>query len=141
MTDTVPPMTAEAPRVDDSLLTYTHVIYALHALAVLIGLSTFHTIVGSFVWGLPSIIAVVMNYARRSATVGTFLESHFRWQIRTFWFALLWSVVIYAVCVPLMFVIIGIPMFYFGHVALGVWIAYRVARGWLALKDRRPMYV
>ena len=141
MSTPVPPISADVPHVDESLVTYTHVIYALHALAVLIGLSTFHTIVGSFVWGLPSIVAVIMNYARRSATVGTFLESHFRWQIRTFWFAVLWSVVIYLVCVPLMLIIIGIPLFFFGHVALGVWIAYRVIRGWLALKDRRPMYV
>jgi uncharacterized membrane protein len=141
MNSPIPPITAEPRHVDESLVTYTHVIYALHALAVLIGLSTFHTIVGSFVWGLPSIVAVIMNYVRRPATIGTYLESHFRWQIRTFWYALLWSVVIYVVCVPLMFVIIGIPMFFLGHLALGVWIAYRVIRGWLALKDHRPMYV
>ena len=48
-----PPMTAEAPRIDESLVSYTHVIYALHALSVLIGITTFHTIVGSFIWGLP----------------------------------------------------------------------------------------
>ena len=93
MSDPMPSMTADAPRVDESLITYTHVIYALHALAVLIGITTVHTIVCSFMGGLPSIIAVIMNYARRSATVGTFLESHFRWQIRTFWFALLWALV------------------------------------------------
>jgi uncharacterized membrane protein len=141
MSDPMPPMTADAPRVDESLITYTHVIYALHALSVLIGLSTFHTIVGSFIWGLPSIVAVIMNYARRSATVGTFLESHFRWQIRTFWFAVLWSVVIWAVSLPLMLVLIGFPLFIVAPLALGIWIAYRVLRGWLALKDRRPMYV
>jgi uncharacterized membrane protein len=141
VTDPIPPMTAEPPHVDEALFTYTNIIYALHALAVLIGLSTFHTIVGSFVWSLPSIVAVIMNYVRRSATVGTFLESHFRWQIRTFWFAALWSVLIYVVCIPLMLIIIGIPMFYFGHLALGAWVAYRVIRGWLALRDRRPMYV
>jgi uncharacterized membrane protein len=141
MSDPVPPMTADAPRVDESLLTYTHVIYALHALSVLIGVSMFHTIVASFIWGLPSIIAVVMNYARRAATVGTFLESHFRWQIRTFWFAVLWNIIIWTVSLPLMIVLIGIPLFIFGHLALSVWIAYRVVRGWLALKDQRPMYV
>jgi len=141
MNDPAPPVSAATAHVDESLVTYTHVIYGLHALAVLIGLSTFHTIVGSFIWGLPSIIAVIMNYARRSATVGTYLESHFRWQIRTFWFAVLWSVLIYAVAVPLMIVLIGFPLFIAAHVALGVWIAYRVIRGWLALKDARPMYV
>jgi uncharacterized membrane protein len=130
-------MSAEAPHVDESLVTYTHVIYALHALAVLIGVTTFHTIVGSFVGGLPSIVAVIMNYARRSATRGTYLESHFRWQIRTFWYALLWAVV----CVLTAVTIIGIPLAVLGFAALAVWIVYRVVRGWLALKDGRPMYV
>jgi len=137
MSTPIPPLSAEAPHVDESLVTYTHVIYALHALAVVIGITTFHTIVGSFVGGLPSIIAVVMNYARRAATRGTYLESHFRWQIRTFWYALLWAVV----CGLVMLTIILIPLAMLGLAALGVWIAYRVIRGWLALRDHRPMYV
>ena len=141
MTDPIPPLTAEPPRVDETLITYTNVIYALHALAVIIGLTTAHTIIGSFIGGAPSIIAVIMNYVRRSATIGTFLESHFRWQIRTFWFAVLWSVLIWAVSLPLMIVLIGFPLFIVSHLALGIWIAYRVLRGWLALKDKRPMYV
>jgi uncharacterized membrane protein len=126
-----------APAVDESLITYTHVIYALHALSVLTGAS----IVGAFICGLPSIVAVIMNYARRSAVRGTFLESHFTWQIRTFWFALFWAVFIAAVTLPLAIVLIGIPLFWAGFTALAVWIVYRVIRGWLALRDRRPMYV
>ena len=136
MSDPNPPMTAEAPHVDESLVTYTHVIYALHSLSVLIGITTFHTIVFSFVGGLPSIIAVIMNYARRSATHGTYLESHFRWQIRTFWFALLWA----CACMLVFVTVIGIPLALLGVAALGVWIAYRVIRGWLALRDKKPMY-
>ncbi|HUA88337.1 MAG TPA: hypothetical protein VL994_02815 [Steroidobacteraceae bacterium] len=137
MTDPMPSMSAEAPHVDQSLITYTNVVYALHALSVLIGLSTAHTIIFSFVGSLPSIIAVIMNYARRSATVGTFLESHFRWQIRTFWFAALWALAIIVSFIT----IIGIPFGFIGMIAMGIWVIYRVARGWLALKDRRPMYV
>ncbi len=127
--------------VDETLITYTHVIYALHALAVLIGITTAATVVGSFVCGIPSIIAVIMNYVRRSATSGTFLESHFRWQIRTFWFALLWALLIWAITLPLFLVLIGLPLFIAGFGALALWIIYRVARGWVALRDRRPMYV
>ena len=123
------------------LIGYTHWIYALHSLSVLSALVTAHAVALHFAFGLPSIIAVIMNYVRRSATVGTFLESHFRWQIRTFWFALLWAIVIAVVAVPLMLVIIGIPLFILGTYALSIWIAYRVVRGWLALRDRRPMYV
>jgi uncharacterized membrane protein len=126
---------------DESLITYTHAIYALHTLAVIIGLTGSATVVGSFVGGIPSIIAVIMNYARRSAVRGTFLDSHFTWQIRTFWYALLWLIVVWAVSLPLTLVLIGIPMLVVGHIALGIWIIYRVARGWLALRDRTPMYV
>jgi uncharacterized membrane protein len=142
MTDPAPaaPMTA-TPHVDESLVTYTHVIYALHALAVVVGISTAHTIVGSFIGGFPSIVAVIMNYARRSATYGTYLESHFRWQIRTFWYALLWAVLIIVVSLPFMLIIIGFGFAILGLMTLGVWSACRVIRGWLALKDHRPMYV
>jgi uncharacterized membrane protein len=64
------------------------------------------------------------------------VESHYRWQIRTFWFALLWF------CVGWMFIftfigaIVGIPIL----VALTIWLVYRIARGWMRLSDRRPMY-
>jgi len=127
--------------VTDSLITYTNVIYALHALAVVMGVLTSATIVLSFVASVPSIIAVIMNYARRSEVRGTFLDSHFSWQIRTFWFAALWAVIIWAVSLPLMLVIVGFGVFYVGVLLLGVWIIYRVARGWFALRDRKPMYV
>ena len=138
MSDPNPQMpAAAAPHVAESLFTYTNVIYALHALAVLIGITTFHTIVGSFVCGLPSIVAVIMNYARRSATHGTFLESHFRWQIRTFWFAALWGVVSLLLILSIVGILLGLLSLF----GLGIWIAYRVARGWLALRDKRPMYV
>ena len=132
---------AGAVVVDEGLITYTHAIYALHSLAVLIGITTAASIVGSFVCGIPSIIAVIMNYARITATRGTFLESHFRWQIRTFWFALLWALLIWAVTLPLFVVLIGVPLFFVFFGALAIWIIYRVARGWMSLRDRRPMYI
>ena len=137
----MPPVSADPPRVDESLVTYTNVIYALHSVSVLIGLTTFHMVVGMFIWGLPSIVAVIMNYARRSATHGTYLESHFRWQIRTFWFAVLWSFIIAAVSIPLVLILIGIPILIGGYYVLCIWIIYRIARGWVALRDKRPMYV
>jgi uncharacterized membrane protein len=136
MSDPNPQPSAAVATVDQSLLSYTHVMYALHSLAVLIGVTTFHTIVGSFIGGIPSIVAVVMNYARRSATRGTYLESHFRWQLRTFWFAVLWA----CVSVLLMLTIIGILAGLAGLFVLTIWIIYRLVRGWLALRDKRPMY-
>ena len=134
-----PSATVSAEPVDASLVSYTHIIYALHSLAVLIGLTSTVTIIGSFIFGLPSIIAVIMNYARQSDARGTFLESHFRWQIRTFWFALLWAIVILAVSLPLMLVVVGFFTLGIGFVLLGLWVIYRIIRGWLALRDRQPV--
>ena len=134
------PLTPTVPVVDESLVNYTNIIYALHALSVLVGVLTTASIVGNFVFGIPSIIAVIMNYARRSQVAGTFLESHFSWQIRTFWFALIWAVVIGAVSLVLAIVLIGFVTWIVGALALAVWIIYRVARGWFALRDRRPIY-
>jgi uncharacterized membrane protein len=133
-------MTAPTRATDESLISYTHVIYALHSLAVLIGLTSAVTIVGAFVFGLPSIVAVIMNYARRSDVRGTFLESHFDWQIRTFWFALLWLVVVWGVSLPLMLVLVGFVTLWAGHVLVGIWVVYRIIRGWMALSERRPVF-
>jgi uncharacterized membrane protein len=119
-----------------SLVRVTHLVYALHALSLLIGVTTAATIIGAFVFGVPSIIAVVINYLKRDEARGTFLESHFRWQIRTFWFALLW----FMIGAMLFATIIGIPLALGVWLATGVWTIYRIARGWLALRDGKPMY-
>jgi uncharacterized membrane protein len=121
------------------LVNYTHCIYGLHALAVLIGVVTGTSVVGRFVFGLPSVIAVIMNYARRSEAEGTWLASHFRWQIRTFWFALLWSAITLVLSAPLILVVVGVFLAVAGLALVGVWVAYRVARGWLALRAGQPM--
>jgi uncharacterized membrane protein len=140
MVDNVnPSVTVSGQPADASLVSYTHIIYALHSLSVLIGLTSAVTIVGGFVFGLPSIIAVIMNYARQSDVRGTFLESHFRWQIRTFWFALLWAIVILALSLPLMLIVVGFFTAWIGFVLLGIWVIYRIIRGWLALRDQRPV--
>jgi uncharacterized membrane protein len=119
-----------------SPVTATHLVYALHALSLLIGITTAATIVGAFVFGVPSIIAVVINYLKRDEAQGSFLESHFRWQIRTFWFALLWCLM----GAFLFVTFIGIPFAVAVFFAAGIWVIYRIARGWLALRDRKPMY-
>lgn len=125
---------------DPALVTYTHIIYALHALSVLIGITGPATVIGSFIFGLPSIIAVIMNYVRRSEAAGTHLESHFAWQIRTFWAALLWIVIAGLISAPLILLFgLGILTFYVAAIAIGLWVVYRVARGWLALRDGRSI--
>src|SRR5262245_2954378 len=130
-------LTAVPAEPPPSLVSITHLVYALHALSLLIGVVTAANIVGAFVFGVPSIIAVVINYLKRGEATETFLESHFRWQIRTFWFALLWCVIATMLFVTL----VGIPLAIIVFLAAGVWAIYRVARGWLALRDRKPMYI
>ena len=118
------------------LITTAHTVYGLHSLSILIGVTTAATVIGAFVFGLPSIVAVVINYVKRGEARGTFLESHFRWQIRTFWFAVLWSVIGGALFITL----VGIPIALAVFFGAGLWAIYRVVRGWLALRDRKPMY-
>ena len=124
---------------DASLVGYTHWMYALHAASALIGMFSSAFIVTAFLFGLPSIIAVVMNYIRRSDARGTYLESHFSWQLRTFWFALLWVTVVLLLSLPLFFVLVGFVTFPIGIFVIGIWVIYRVARGWLKLKDGQPV--
>src|SRR5688572_33343172 len=122
-----------------SLVKLTHAIYGLHAFSLLTGIIGAATVVGAFLLGWPSIIAVILNYVKRGDVRGTWIESHFRWQIRTFWFGLLWI----ALCV--LFVVftlgIGILIAWLPILLVGFWFIYRIARGWLALNARRPMYI
>jgi uncharacterized membrane protein len=121
-----------------SLITLTHVIYGLHAFSLLTGILGAATIVGAFLTGWPSIIAVILNYVKRSEAGGTWLASHFRWQIRTFWFGLLWVVLcglFVVMTLGIGLLIAWLPLF-----VVGVWFIYRIVRGWLRLLDRQPMY-
>ena len=134
----MPTGAAGDPKPSD--VTWTHVIYALHAVGVSLGVATSALIVTSFLFGLPSIVAVILNYAKRGDVRGTFLESHFRWQIRTFWFALLWIVLAFLLSVPLMLVLVGFVTLWIAAVAIGLWVLYRVVRGWVRLGSGQPMY-
>ncbi len=118
-----------------SLVQLTHFIYGLHAIAVFVGITSAATVAGGFVFGLPSLCAVFLNYLKRGDVRGTWLESHFIWQIRTFWFTLLWLVVYGLLIVT----IIGIPLAWILIAVLGLWVGYRVIRGWVALFGVRPL--
>jgi len=124
--------TAGAPR--EGLVTLTHAIYALHAFSAVTGLIGAATIVGAFLTGWPSIIAVILNYVKRSDVRGTYLESHFSWQIRTFWYAFGWVLLALVLAVT----IIGLPVTVMIFVAISLWILYRIVRGWMMLLDGKP---
>src|SRR3954466_8766239 len=127
------------PPADSSLVGWTQVIYALHAFSLLTGILGAATVVGAFLTGWPSIIAVVLNYIKRAEVRGTWLESHFRWQIRTFWFGLLWIGL--CLCFIVMTLGIGLLIVWIPMGIVGIWFVYRIARGWLALNNQQPMYV
>ena len=104
---------------EQSAKSLTTVIYALYA--------------ASFLVGITAIVGIVMNYVKKEDVAGTFLESHFRWQIRTFWFGLLWGVLGWIT----LLILVG----WFVLTANGIWIIYRIVKGWLRLNDNKPMYV
>jgi uncharacterized membrane protein len=119
----------------EGLVTLAHVIYGLHAFSALTGLLSPALIVTAFLSGWPSIIAVILNYVKRSDVRGTWLESHFSWQIRTFWYALLWLVV-----GGILFVtVVGIPFAVALWFGTGIWVLYRIIRGWMALASQRVL--
>ena len=131
---TVPP--GNAPK---SLVDWTQIMFGLHALSLVLGIVGSATIVGAFLFGPPSIIAVIMNYIKRDDVRGTWLDSHFRWQLRTFWYGLLWVVLCGLFVVFTLFVGLVIVWLPLGIVA--IWFIYRIAKGWMALRDGRAMYV
>lgn len=122
---------------ESSLISWTQAIYALHAFSLLMGIVGTATVVGAFLTGWPSIIAVILNYVKRSDVRGTWLESHFRWQLRTFWFGLLWV----AICVAFVIATLGIGILiaWIPMGLVGIWFIYRIVRGWSRLSARRPM--
>ncbi|MEO6080155.1 MAG: hypothetical protein ABIQ86_10295 [Steroidobacteraceae bacterium] len=132
---------ATTVAVDPRHISYAHVMYALHAATIVIGIVSAAMIVTAFVFGLPSIIAVIMNYVRRPQVRGTWLDSHFSWQLRTFWIAAAAFIGVSLLFGPLVLILIGIPLLVVSYLLIGIWVAYRVARGWLALKDGRSMPV
>lgn len=108
---------AEDPRVK-SAKNVTTAVYALQA--------------ASFFVGITGLIAIIINYVKLGDVQGTWLASHFRWQMRTFWYGVLWTVV----GVITLFILIG----YLVLLANAVWIIYRIVKGWLNLADNKPMY-
>jgi uncharacterized membrane protein len=112
-------MSAEfTPQQAEANKNITHVIYALYA--------------ASLISGITFIVAIILNYVKRDDVAGTLYESHFRWQIRTFWFSVLWGVI-----GAITFVLfVGIVIL----VVAGIWFIYRIAKGWLYLSESKPMY-
>jgi len=120
---------------NQKLVNLTYVIYGLHLFSALTGVLTSAFVITAFLTGWPSIIAVILNYVYRDESFGTYLDSHFGWQIRTFWYAFMWM----AIAIVLMMTFVGIPISILIMVGVGLWVIYRIARGLLRLQDKRSM--
>ena len=119
----------------EGLVTLTHVMYGLHAFSAITGLTSAAFIVTAFLSGWPSIIAVIINYVKRNEVHGTYLDSHFGWQIRTFWYAVVWFVIGAVLIATVIGAVIGYPLL----IVVGLWVLYRIVRGWMTLVDGKSM--
>ena len=142
------------PRVyepSDGTRIVAHVVYGLHTVSILLGLMTGASIAGAFIFSWPSILAVILNYIFRGDAEGTYLESHFAWQIRTFWWYLFWNILAFVPFTFLFFtgenpdafagVAFGASAFCLAVVGLSwIWIVYRAIRGIITVNDNQPMY-
>ena len=122
-----------ASNSEDGARAWCHVMYGLHMLSAVSGILSSATVVGAFVFGWPSIIAIIINYVTRGQVRGSWLETHWRWQLRSFWLAALWLLIAGLLAITL----IGLPAAILAIVATGIWVLYRMVRGWMALFDRR----
>ena len=134
-------MSAALPEPDrreppPAVLSIATLVYALHSFAIVVALVGTATVIGSFIGSVPSIAAVILNYVKRGDARGTWVESHYRWQIRTFWFAVLWV----ALGGLLFVTLVGIPIAFAIFAAITLWVIYRIAKGWMRLNEHRPMY-
>ncbi|OGT30565.1 MAG: hypothetical protein A3E87_03105 [Gammaproteobacteria bacterium RIFCSPHIGHO2_12_FULL_35_23] len=101
----------------DSSITFAHIIYLLQALG--------------FFSGVTAIIAVIISYIKLDDVRGTWLETHYRWQIKTFWYWIILSII----GAVLIFVLVG----YILLVIVWIWAIYRIIKGWIRLSERRPI--
>lgn len=124
-----------------AIVTVAKVVYGLHAISIFLGIATGASIIGAFLFGWPSIAAVVLNYVMRSEARGTYVDSHFSWQIRTFWYAMVWAVLVALAGFLLSFFVVGFFIWTIGFVVMGIWVGYRIIRGWIRLSAAQPMNV
>ncbi len=118
-----------------NLIMLTYIVYGLHLFSAFNGVMSSAFVVTAFLTGWPSIVAVIINYLKRNDTQGTYLESHFRWQIRTFWYSALWLVI----AGGLILTVILFPLGLLVLVLVGIWVLYRMFRGILVLMAEKPL--
>jgi uncharacterized membrane protein len=138
MTDTpVPPGASGAPS--PALISMTLVIYALFGVAAVVGLASSGFPLIAPLTGVVGIVAVVLAYVKRSEAAGTWLASHYRWLIRTFWYSLLWGIIGAVIFAVLFLILIGPVIAYVIWVATTIWVLYRLIRGYMLFNASQPV--
>jgi len=130
---------APAPVPSPSLITATAIVYGLFGLAAVIALISHGLPPVAPLGGIAGIVAIVVAYVKRGEAAGTWLASHYRWLIRTFWFAALWGVIGAIVFWVLLLIFIGIFLGFAIWLATTIWVIYRLVRGYLLFKDSKPV--
>src|SRR5712691_6901628 len=135
MTDTPAPPAAPSA----SLISTTLVVYALFGVAALAGLVSSGFPLIAPLSGIVGIIGIILAYVKRGEATGTWLASHYRWLIRTFWYSLLWGCIGALIFVLLAIILIGLVIGYIIWVATTIWVLYRLIRGYVLFKDSQPV--
>jgi|SRR5208282_579415 len=133
----VPPVANGAPS--PALISMTLVIYALLGVAAVAGLASSGFPLIAPLMGIVGIIAIVLAYVKRGDAAGTWLASHYRWLIRTFWFSLLWGIVGAVIFVVFAIILIGLVVGYAIWVATTIWVLYRLIRGYVLFNASQPV--
>jgi uncharacterized membrane protein len=135
MSDTQAPPSAPP----STLITTTLIVYALFGVAAVVGLASSGFPLIAPLGGLAGIIGIILAYVKRGEASGTWLASHYRWLIRTFWFSLLWGLIGAIIFVLLALIIIGIIIGYAIWVATTIWVLYRLVRGYMLFNESKPV--
>ncbi len=129
--DSNPTVTPTTPP--QGAVTFAHIVYGCYALSCLSGISWWFPI--ATMVSLLGVAGLIIAYVKRGDASGTWLESHFRWQIRTFWFALLMTIIAWLLIFTAIGALVGLPML----ILITLWLIYRIVRGWWCLIDQRAM--
>lgn len=125
--------------IDPRLVIWTHMMYALHAVSIAVGVVT--TALGhrTFLFGISSVAAIVMNLIRRPQVRGSWLQSHFDWQLHTFGWVLAGLVAASLAFGSIVLIFTRVPLLEISFLLLGTWTGIRAARGWVALREARAI--
>lgn len=133
------PQSTPTAALHEPPITSTLVVYALFGVGAVAALVSSGFPVALPLFGLLGVLGVIIAYVKKGDARGTWVESHLRWLIRTFWYSMLWGAVGALFLVVLGIILIGIPIALLIWALASIWVIYRVIRGYLLFKDNRPV--